>query len=85
MHRVLCPAGLVLADKCGHFTVRVQGGDATGLKLEVLNAQLLSSLSVGSQLLQSLQPAGQPLSADQVCGTAPNVLTSACSRTKQRA
>ena len=43
-----------------------QGGDPGALKLEVLNAELLTSLAIGAQVLVSLQPNGQSLTPDQV-------------------
>jgi hypothetical protein len=36
------------------------------LRLEVLNAEMLSSLAVGSQVLIALRPNGQQLTTDQV-------------------
>ena len=37
------------------------------MKLEVLNAELLSSLAIGAQVLINLRPNGQQLTVDQVC------------------
>lgn len=36
------------------------------MKLEVLNAELLSSLAIGAQVLIALRPNGQQLTVDQV-------------------
>ncbi|CAL8466019.1 g5555 [Coccomyxa elongata] len=41
------------------------GGDLNSLKLEVLNAELLTSLVIGAQVLISLRPNGQQLTVDQ--------------------
>ena len=46
----------------------MQGGDLNAMKLEVLNAELLSSLAIGAQVLIALRPNGQQLTVDQVSG-----------------
>ena len=47
------------------FMLGIQGGDLNALKLEVLNAELLTSLVIGAQVLIGLRPNGQQLTVDQ--------------------
>lgn len=56
----------MLTSLFGAAFLAAQGGDLNALKLEVLNAELLSSITIGAQVLIGLRPNGQDLTVDQV-------------------